>query len=108
MNDRVIDCFVLFIYLFDDCIVVNDNCQEGGRPVSLEDVLGSFFLVCHPLRGGFARCLAGKSLKTFHWNIPLVLPPLNVIFFLVRKGISDIETLKESYGRMGKSLARFT
>lgn len=43
MNDRVIDCFVLFIYLFDDCIVVNDNCQEGGRPVSLEEVLGSFF-----------------------------------------------------------------
>ena len=33
-----------------------------------------FFLVCHPLRGGFARRLAGKSLKTFHWNGFLTLP----------------------------------
>ena len=39
---NVIDCFVNSIYLFDDRIVLNFNYQEGGRPVSLEEVLGSF------------------------------------------------------------------
>src|SRR5699024_529677 len=29
-------------YMFDDRIVVNFNYQEGGRPVSLEEVLSSF------------------------------------------------------------------
>ena len=42
LNERVIDCFVNSIYLFDDRIVVNFNYQEGGRPVSLEEVLSSF------------------------------------------------------------------
>ena len=41
-QEKVIDCFVNSIYLFDDRIVVNFNYQEGGRPVSLEEVLGSF------------------------------------------------------------------
>ena len=41
-QEKVIDCFVNSIYLFDDRIVVNFNYQEGGHPVSLEEVLGSF------------------------------------------------------------------
>ena len=41
-QEKVIDCFVNSIYLFDDRIVVNFNYQQGGRPVSLEEVLGSF------------------------------------------------------------------
>ena len=41
-QEKVIDCFVNSIYLFDDRIVVNFNYQEGGRPVSLEEVLSSF------------------------------------------------------------------
>lgn len=41
-QEKVIDCFVNSIYLFDDRIVVNFNYQEGGRPLSLEEVLGSF------------------------------------------------------------------
>lgn len=41
-QEKVIDCFVNSIYLFDDRIVVNFNYQEGGRPVSLAEVLGSF------------------------------------------------------------------
>ena len=41
-QEKVIDCFVKSIYLFDDRIVVNFNYQEGGRPVSLEEVLSSF------------------------------------------------------------------
>ena len=41
-QEKVIDCFVNSIYLFDDRIVLNFNYQEGGRPVSLEEVLGSF------------------------------------------------------------------
>lgn len=41
-QEKVIDCFVNSIYLFDDRIVVNFNYQEGGCPVSLEEVLGSF------------------------------------------------------------------
>jgi site-specific DNA recombinase len=40
-QEKVIDCFVNSIYLFDDRIVVNFNYQEGGRPVSLEEVLSS-------------------------------------------------------------------
>ena len=41
-QEKVIDCFVNSIYLFDDRIVVNFNYQEGGHPVSLEEVLSSF------------------------------------------------------------------
>ena len=41
-QEKVIDCFVNSIYMFDDRIVVNFNYQEGGRPVSLEEVLSSF------------------------------------------------------------------
>ena len=41
-QEKVIDYFVNSIYLFDDRIVVNFNYQEGGRPVSLEEVLSSF------------------------------------------------------------------
>ena len=41
-QEKGIDCFVNSIYLFDDRIVVNFNYQEGGRPVSLEEVLSSF------------------------------------------------------------------
>lgn len=41
-QEKVIDCFVNSIYLFDDRIVVNFNYQEGGRSVSLEEVLSSF------------------------------------------------------------------
>lgn len=41
-QEKVIDCFVNSIYLFDDRVVLNFNYQEGGRPVSLEEVLGSF------------------------------------------------------------------
>lgn len=41
-QEKVIDCFVNSIYLFDDRIVVNFNYQEGGRPVSLEEVRSSF------------------------------------------------------------------
>ena len=41
-QEKVIDCFVNSIYLFDDHIVLNFNYKEGGRPVSLEQVLGSF------------------------------------------------------------------
>ena len=41
-QEKVIDCFVNSIYLFEDRIVLNFNYQEGGRPVSLEEVLGSF------------------------------------------------------------------
>ena len=41
-QEKVIDCFVNSIYLFDDRIVVNFNYQEGGRKVSLEEVLSSF------------------------------------------------------------------
>ena len=40
-QEKAIDCFVKSIYLFDDRIVVNFNYQEGGRPVSLEEVLSS-------------------------------------------------------------------
>lgn len=41
-QEKVIDCFVNSIYLFDDRIVVNFNYQEGGRPIPLEEVHGSF------------------------------------------------------------------
>ena len=41
-QEKVIDCFVNSIYLFDDRIVVNFNYQESGRKVSLEEVLSSF------------------------------------------------------------------
>ena len=41
-QEKVIDCFVNSIYLFDDRIVVNFNYQEGSCPVSLEEVLSSF------------------------------------------------------------------
>ena len=41
-QEKVIDCFVNSIYLFDDRIVVNFSYQEGGHPVSLEEVLSSF------------------------------------------------------------------
>lgn len=41
-QEKVIDCFVNSIYLFDDRIVVNFNYPEGGHPVSLEEVLSSF------------------------------------------------------------------
>ena len=40
-QEKVIDCFVNSIYLFDDRIVVNFNYPEGGHPVSLEEVLSS-------------------------------------------------------------------
>ena len=75
-QEKVIDCFVNSIYLFDDRIVVNFNYQEGGRPVSLEEVLSSFldgngapkipqqmlryFFMHHPLRGGLMRRLAAR------------------------------------------------
>ena len=87
-QEKVIDCFVNSIYLFDDRIVVNFNYQEGGRPVSLEEVLSSFldgngapqntsheaagyFLllvfegtaVCAPLRTRMACCGGDRRLR---------------------------------------------
>lgn len=40
-QEKVIDCFVNSIYLFDDHIVINFNYQEGGRMVTLKEVRGS-------------------------------------------------------------------
>ena len=58
-QEKVIDCFVNSIYLFDDRIVVNFNYQEGGRPVSLEEVLSSF------LNGNGAPKKALRKRKAF-------------------------------------------
>ena len=59
-QEKVIDCFVNSIYLFDDRIVGNFNYQEGGRPVSLEEVLSSLLdgngapqTPCRKLQGVF-------------------------------------------------------
>lgn len=40
-QEKVIDCFVNSIYLFDDHLVINFNYQEGGRMVTLKEVRGS-------------------------------------------------------------------
>ena len=72
-QEKVIDCFVNSIYLFDDRIVVNFNYQEGGRPVSLEEVLSSFLdgngapkESPHGVsrRGGFAFGLHARRTRT--------------------------------------------
>ena len=40
-QEKVIDCFVNSIYLFDDHLVINFNYQEGGCMVTLKEVRSS-------------------------------------------------------------------
>lgn len=37
----VIDSFVNSVYIFDDSLVVNFNCTDGQRRITLSDVKGS-------------------------------------------------------------------
>ena len=74
-QEKVIDCFVNSIYLFDDRIVVNFNYQEGGRTVTLEEVLGSFLdgngapkTALHSVQGCFFVA-ASRDVTTFRCAI---------------------------------------
>lgn len=87
-QEKVIDCFVNSIYLFDDRIVVNFNYQEGGRPVSLEEVLSSF------LDGNGAPKKALRERKAFFimiaalcecFHLPLTSVQVSGSFYFLRE-----------------------
>ena len=80
-QEKVIDCFVNSIYLFDDRIVVNFNYQEGGRPVSLEEVLGSFLDGNGaPKRANNVRCWLFSFVVTVYNREDGLLPIMSALF----------------------------
>ena len=41
-QQKIIDCFVNSVYIFDDRLVINFNYRDGDKLVSLQEVKSSF------------------------------------------------------------------
>ncbi|MFQ7726863.1 MAG: recombinase family protein, partial [Ruthenibacterium lactatiformans] len=91
-QQKIIDCFVNSVYIFDDRLIINFNYRDGDKLVSLQEVKSSFLggnrsphrnglcaIQKAPLRRGFSHASAsfphpptkfcGASFRGVQWHL---------------------------------------